>query len=96
LRPQGLGRPGGVGGTTSWREGRRNELKNCGRVYQEGDNDWTVKKNKGNYLKREREVHQLQDTKGREFLPPSTLLVDSKYCYVSGNLTVTARSIFRS
>jgi len=28
--------------------GRRNGMRNCGRVGQEGGNDWTVKKNKSN------------------------------------------------
>jgi hypothetical protein len=38
LRPQGVGRSGG------WRGVRRNGMKNSWRVGQEGDNDWTVRK----------------------------------------------------
>jgi hypothetical protein len=41
----GLGgvRQGGVG-TSFWRWGRRNGLRNSLRAEQEGDNDWTVKR----------------------------------------------------
>jgi hypothetical protein len=31
-------------GTSSWRQGRRYEMRNCGRVDPEGGNNWTVKK----------------------------------------------------
>ena len=34
---------GGVG-ISSWTQGRRNVMRNCWRASQEGDNDWTVKK----------------------------------------------------
>jgi hypothetical protein len=30
-------------GTSSWRRGRRNGMRNCGRAEQEGDNDWIIK-----------------------------------------------------
>jgi hypothetical protein len=30
-------------GTSSWRQGRRNGIKNCWREDLEGDRDWTVK-----------------------------------------------------
>jgi hypothetical protein len=29
--------------TSSWRQGRGNGMKNCGRADQEVDNNWTVK-----------------------------------------------------
>lgn len=32
-----------------------------------------------------REIHQGQDTKGTEYLPTSTLLMETKYCHISGN-----------
>ena len=37
---------GGECGDIVLEMGRRNGMKNCGRVGWEGDNDWTVKKNK--------------------------------------------------
>jgi hypothetical protein len=37
-----------VVGTSSWRQGKRNGMKNCWRVDLEGDNDWTTKKIKDN------------------------------------------------
>jgi hypothetical protein len=43
LRPQGVGRPDGVG-TSSWRRGRRNGMRNCRKEDREGDKNWTVKK----------------------------------------------------
>jgi hypothetical protein len=46
LKPQGVGRSvvvwGGV--TSSWRQGRRNGMRNCRRVDWDGNSDWTVKK----------------------------------------------------
>jgi hypothetical protein len=39
LRPQALGV-----GAFSWRWGRKNGMRNCQRVEQEGHNEWTVKK----------------------------------------------------
>jgi hypothetical protein len=35
-------------GTSSWRQERRNRVRNCQRTEQERDNDWTVKKFKDN------------------------------------------------
>jgi hypothetical protein len=41
LRPQGVGRPvSGV--TSSWRQERRNGMRNCEREDQNGGNDWIV------------------------------------------------------
>jgi hypothetical protein len=46
LRPQRVGRYDGVGvgGTSSWRWGRRNGMKNCQSIDLDEDKDWTVKK----------------------------------------------------
>ena len=41
-----------VMGKSSWRQERRNGMRNCGRADQEaGGNDWTVKKNESNNKK---------------------------------------------
>jgi hypothetical protein len=42
LKPQGVGRPG-WGGILLETEGRRNGIRNCGRVDWEAGNDWIVK-----------------------------------------------------
>ena len=31
-------------GTSSWRQGRKNGIRNCQWAEQEGENDWTVQK----------------------------------------------------
>jgi hypothetical protein len=38
-------------GTSSWRWRRKKGMRNCKRVDQEGDNDWTVKNIKDNLKK---------------------------------------------
>jgi hypothetical protein len=47
LRAQGVGRSGGVVvGISSWKSGRRNEMRNSQREDQDGDKDWTANKDK--------------------------------------------------